>query len=54
MKAQEKTILIYVNKDGKTPFSDWLESLRDRKSRAIIRTRINTVRLVTQVIFSAP
>ncbi len=45
MEAQEKTILIYVKKDGKTPFSDWLESLRDRKSRAIIRTRINRIRL---------
>lgn len=45
MEAQEKTILIYVKKDGKTPFSDWLESLRDRKSRAIIRARINRIRL---------
>lgn len=45
MEAQEKIILIYVREDGKSPFSDWLESLRDRKSRAIIRTRINRIRL---------
>ncbi|MCC0179918.1 type II toxin-antitoxin system RelE/ParE family toxin [Waterburya agarophytonicola K14] len=45
MEAQEKTILIYVKRDGKIPFTDWLESLRDRKSRAIIRTRINRIRL---------
>ncbi len=45
MEAQEKTILIYVKEDGTTPFNDWLEALRDRKARAIIRTRINRVRL---------
>jgi putative addiction module killer protein len=45
MEDREKTILIYVKEDGKTPFSDWLESLRDRKARAIIRTRINRIRL---------
>ena len=45
MEEREKTILIYVKEDGKIPFSDWLESLRDRKARAIIRTRINRIRL---------
>ena len=45
MEAQEKTILTYVKPDGNTPFNDWLEALRDRKARAIIRTRINRVRL---------
>ena len=45
MEAQEKTILTYVKADGKAPFKDWLETLRDRKARAIIRTRINRIRL---------
>ncbi len=45
MEAQEKTILTYVKTDGSAPFNDWLEALRDRKARAIIRTRINRVRL---------
>ena len=45
MEAQEKTILTYVKKDGKVPFNDWLKTLKDRKARAIIRTRINRVRL---------
>ena len=45
MEAQEKTILTYVKADGSAPFNDWLEALRDRKARAIIRTRINRVRL---------
>ena len=46
MEAQEKTILTYVKADGNAPFNDWLEALRDRKARAIIRTRINRVRLI--------
>ena len=45
MEAQEKTILTYVKADGRTPFNDWLEALRNRKARAIIRTRINRIRL---------
>jgi putative addiction module killer protein len=45
MEAQEKTIPTYVKADGSAPFNDWLEALKDRKARAIIRTRINRVRL---------
>ena len=52
MEAQEKTILTYVKADGSAPFNDWLEALRDRKARAIIRTRINRVRLGNLVIVS--
>jgi putative addiction module killer protein len=45
MEAQEKTVLTYVQTDGSAPFNDWLEALQDRKARAIIRTRINRIRL---------
>ena len=45
MDAKERTILTYVKADGSAPFNDWLEALKDRKARAIIRTRINRVRL---------
>lgn len=45
MEAQEKTILTYVRADGSAPFNNWLEALKDRKARAIVRTRINRVRL---------
>ncbi len=45
MEAQEKNILTYVKADGSAPFNDWLEALKDKKARAIIRTRINRVRL---------
>ncbi|AFZ43846.1 addiction module killer protein [Halothece sp. PCC 7418] len=45
MEAQEKTILTYVRANGSIPFNEWLNSLKDRKTRAIIRARINRVRL---------
>ena len=37
--------LTYVKADGSAPFNDWLEALKDKKARAIIRTKINRVRL---------
>lgn len=45
MEAQENTVLTYVQSNGFVPFNDWLESLRDRKARAVVRARINRVRL---------
>ena len=45
MEAKEKNILTYEKADGNVPFNEWLSALRDKKARAIIRTRINRVRL---------
>lgn len=45
MEAKGKTVLTYVKADGSAPFNDWLKSLKDRKARAIVRTRINRIRL---------
>ena len=45
MEAKAKTILTYVKANGVAPFNNWLESLKDRKARAIVRTRINRIRL---------
>jgi len=45
MEAEEKTVLTYVTREGRSPFNNWLNGLKDRKARAIIRTRINRVRL---------
>ena len=44
-EAQEKIVLTYEVADGKVPFNQWLEGLRDTRARGIIRTRINRVRL---------
>lgn len=43
MEATPKEIEIYETPDGKRPFSDWLESLRDIKARAKIRARLDRV-----------
>jgi putative component of toxin-antitoxin plasmid stabilization module len=37
----EKNVVIYKTKDNKTPFSDWLFSLRDVTTRERIETRID-------------
>jgi putative addiction module killer protein len=45
MEARPRIVLIYETEDGKAPFNEWLEKLRDRQVRAFIRTRINRLRL---------
>ncbi len=44
-EAQEKIVLTYETADGRVPFDEWLNALRDMKGRAVIRARINRVRL---------
>lgn len=38
-------LLEYVTDDGRNPFREWLEGLRDRRVRAKIRVRLNRIRL---------
>ncbi len=40
-----KTILIFETEQGKCPFSEWLLTLNDSKGRAVIRARLERVRL---------
>lgn len=42
-EAYPREIQIYETPDGKHPFSDWLESLRDINARAKIRARLDRV-----------
>lgn len=44
-EAKEQQVKLFKALDGKCPFRDWLEGLRDRKTRQVIRTRINRVGL---------
>ncbi len=39
-EIQPKTVLVYADEQGKEPYTDWLEGLRDRKAQARIRVRI--------------
>jgi putative addiction module killer protein len=45
MSNPEREVRVYETTDGRAPLSDWLQSLRDRKGRAIIRTRLARLRL---------
>ena len=45
MISQPKEIELYVTADGKVPFDVWLESIADRKTRAVIDARLARVRL---------
>ncbi len=39
------TISYYVGMDGKAPFTEWLESLKDEKAIARIKVRLDRLRL---------
>jgi putative addiction module killer protein len=43
--AVEKELRLYVTGNGKVPFSLWLNSLKDTHARAVIRVRLNRIRL---------
>ncbi len=43
MEVQPREIRSYQTDDGKCPFSEWLDSLPDAKTRAKIRTRLDRV-----------
>lgn len=42
-EAYPRELLLYETPDGKLPFSNWLESLRDINARAKIRARLDRV-----------
>jgi putative addiction module killer protein len=45
MEAQPREIRRYIAPDGKVPFGEWLDSLRDRKAKAKIKERLKRVSL---------
>jgi putative addiction module killer protein len=45
MTAQPRDIRRYVTRDGKIPFAQWLDSLRDIKTKTKIAQRLNQVTL---------
>ena len=44
-EATEREIEIYLTEEGRAPFTEWLNSLRDIRVRVKIRTRLNRIRL---------
>lgn len=45
MAAQPREIERYVRPDGRVPFAEWLDSLRDRTARVRIKSRLDRVEL---------
>src|SRR5262245_12870137 len=45
MEARPRRVETYVSPDGRAPFTEWLNGLRDAKARAKIRVRIDRVSL---------
>lgn len=45
MESQPREIQRYVTPEGKVPFAEWLDSLRDRKARLKIQTKLRRIHL---------
>lgn len=45
MEPIPRELLNYMTEDGQCPFEDWLNGLRDLTGRAIMRKRLNRVRV---------
>lgn len=45
MESQPWTIQLYVTDEGRTPFAEWLDRLRDRLARAQIERRLARIQL---------
>lgn len=43
MEAQPREIRRYIKADGKIPFADWIDSMRDKKARLKIKLRLDRV-----------
>lgn len=41
----QKTVVLYANKSGREPFSEWFTSLKDKTVRARIQNRISRLEL---------
>lgn len=45
MQVHETEVRTYLTLDGRAPYDEWLNRLRDARTRGIIRARLNRVRL---------
>ena len=45
MDTVEREIRLYATRNGKVPYSRWLNSLKDVRGRAVVRVRLNRIRL---------
>ena len=45
MEIRPRVVRNYITPDKRVPFEEWLDSLRDKKTQAIVLERLNRVRL---------
>ena len=45
MDVRPRELVEYLTADGRSPFGEWLVKLQDARARAVIRKRLNRVRL---------
>lgn len=45
MEAKQREVIYYETEEGKRPCQDWLDSLKDVRARAKIRTRLDRISL---------
>ena len=45
MEVQPRTVVLYVTKNSECPFELWLDTLRDRQTRARIKRRLDRIEL---------
>lgn len=45
MEATPLQVVFYETQSGRIPFDEWLESLRDKRTKTVITTRIRRIRL---------
>jgi len=43
MEVRPRRVLKYVTEGGRCPFDDWFDSLKDKRSQAIVATRVNRI-----------
>ncbi len=43
MEARARRLLKYVTESGRCPFDEWVECLKDKRTQAIVATRLNRV-----------
>jgi putative addiction module killer protein len=45
LETKPRELFIYQTPSGSSPFEDWINGLRDVQGRAIVRKRLNRIRL---------
>jgi putative addiction module killer protein len=45
LEVIERSLRVYIDQNGRAPYSEWLRGLRDSRARQTIRVRLGRVRL---------